>query len=267
MLTVIVIAKNEEKMIKTCLESVKWAPEIIVADNGSSDETLDIAKKYTDIIVKFLGQDFAALRNKATEKASGDWILYVDADERVLEPLKQEIGKIMESSEKSAYAIPRKNIIFGNEVSYGPYKHDFVIRLFKKSEFETWEGKVHEQPKFKGKLGYTKNSLLHLTHRDLDQIVLKSLSWSHIDAKLRLDSGHPKMSGWRFLRIFTTEIWNQGILRRGFFNGEVGIMDSLLQVFSLYMTYVRLWEMQQTKNLDKVYKDIDKKLLENNFRD
>jgi hypothetical protein len=266
MLTVIVITKNEENMIKACLESVKWVDEIIVADNGSTDETLNIAKKYTDNIVKFEGQDFAGLRNKALEKASGDWVLYVDSDERVLEPLKEEIGKLMEENAKSAYAISRKNIIFGKAVSYGPYKKDWVIRLFKRSEFDKWEGKVHETPKFNGKLGYTKNSFLHLTHRDLDQIVLKSLSWSHIDAKLRLDVKHPTMSGWRFLRIFLTETFNQGVMRKGFFNGTVGVMDSMLQVFSMYMSYVRLWELQQTKSLDETYKDIDKKLLENGFK-
>ena len=267
MITVIVITRNEEGMIKACLESVKWADEIIIADNGSIDGTLDIVKKYTNKIVKFEGQDFASLRNKAWEKASEDWILYVDADERVLEDLKNEIQNLIRAGEHSAYALSRRNIIFGKEVNYGPYKKDWVIRLFKRSDFENWSGKVHEQPKFQGKLGYTKNSLLHLTHRNLDQIVLKSLDWSKIDAQLRLDAEHPPMNGWRFARIFITEIFNQGILRKGFFNGTVGIMDSILQAFSLYMSYIRLWELQQEKTLVETYKDIDKKLLENGFKD
>ena len=266
MLSVIVIAKNEEKMIKACLESVKWADEIIIADNGSTDKTLDIAKKYTEKIIRFEGQDFAQLRNKAAEKAIGDWVLYVDADERVLEPLREEILNLVENDKCSAYALSRKNIIFGREVSYGPYKKDWVIRLFKKLDFEGCTGKVHESYHFRGKLGYIKNSLLHLTHRGIDQIVLKSLDWSKIDARLRLESRHPKMFGWRFLRIFLTEILKQGIARRGFFNGTVGIMDSLLQAFSMYMTYVRLWELQQEKPLEKVYEDIDKKLQETGFK-
>ncbi len=266
MLSIIIISKNEEERIKACLESVKWADEIIVVDNGSSDKTLEIAKQYTDKIFQVDFEDFAKWRNLAIEKASGEWVLFVDPDERVLEPLKKEIMEIIDTSDFSAYAIPRKNIIFGKEVKYGPFWPDWVIRLIKKSDFEGWVGKVHEYPKFKGNLGYSKNSLLHLTHRNLDQIVLKSLAWSKIDAKLRLDAGHPKMSGWRFLRIFISETFNQGILRGGFFNGTVGIMDSLLQAFSLYMTYVRLWEMQQVKSLDDAYNDIDKKLLENNFK-
>lgn len=266
MLSVIIIAKNEENRIGACLESVKWADEIIVADNGSTDKTAEIAKKYTKKIVEFKEEDFASWRNKASEEASEDWILYVDPDERVLTSLKDEILQLIKSSENSAYAISRRNIIFGKEVKYGPFWPDWVIRLIKKDTLEGWVGKVHEYPKFTGKLGYSKNSLLHLTHRGVDQIVLKSLEWSKIDAQLRLDAKHPKMSGWRFLRIFITETFNQGIKRGGFFNGSIGMMDSLLQAFSMYMTYVRLWELQQDKPLENQYKEIDKKLLENNFK-
>lgn len=273
MLTVVILAKNEEKMIKVCLESAKWADEIIVIDSGSTDETLEIAKKYTDKIIKVDGGDFSEIRNEGMEKASGDWVLYVDSDERVLEPLREEILKLVEyaslrgqDDNYSAYAISRKNIIFGKEVSYGPYKKDWVIRLFRKKDFDKWTGKVHETPHFKGKLDYSKNSLLHLTHRDIDHFILKSLEWSKIDARLRLEAGHPPMSGWRFLRIFLSEIFNQGIRRKGFFSGTIGIMDSLLQAFSMYITYVRLWQLQQPKPLDKVYEDIDKKLMENDFK-
>ena len=163
-ISVVVITKNEAGRIKACLESVKWADEIVVIDNGSSDFTLEIVKKYTDNILTFKNMDFSELRNKGMEKAIGDWVLYVDSDERVLESLKEELLKLVET-EKTAYAISRRNIIFGREVNYGPYKKDWVIRLLKKNNFETWFGKVHEQPKFIGKLGYTKNSLLHLTHR------------------------------------------------------------------------------------------------------
>lgn len=265
MLTAVVLTKNEEERITACLESVKWADEIIVVDNGSTDHTLAIAQKYTDKIIKLKNQNFSFLRNRGAEEANEDWILYIDADERVLTNLKNEIEALITFDNMSAYAISRKNYIFGQEVNFGPYRYDWVIRLIKKSDFETWVGKVHEYPKFKGELGYSKNSLLHLTHRNLDQIIFKSLEWSKIDAKLRFDAHHPKMSGWRFLRIFVSEVFNQGFSRKGFFNGTIGIMDCLLQVFSLFMTYVRLWELQQSKPRDKVYDDIDTKLLENKF--
>lgn len=266
MLSVIILTKNEEGRIRACLESVKWADEIIIVDNGSSDKTLEIARKYTSKILISKDENFALSRNKGMDEAEGDWVLYVDCDERILEPLKNEIEDLVTSNENSAFAISRRNIIFGKEVSYGPYKKDWMIRLFKKIDFETWVGRVHEYAKFKGKLGYTKNSLLHLTHRNIDQMVLKSLEWSKIDAKLRFDINHPKMTTLRFLRILLTETFNQGIKRKGFFNGTIGVMDSIVQVFSLFITYVRLWQMQQGKSLSDVYDEIDKELICNNFK-
>lgn len=266
MLSVIVITKNEQDRISACLESVKWADEVVVVDNGSTDETLEIVKKYTQKILTFKDQDFATLRNKGMEQTKGDWVLYLDADERVLDPLKKEIEVLVTFANYSAFALSRKNIIFGSEVKYGPFWPDWVIRLLKREAFETWVGKVHEYPKFKGELGYGKNSLLHLTHRSVDQIVLKSLEWSKIDAKLRYDAKHPKMTGLRFLRIFFTETFNQGFKRGGFFNGTIPVMDSILQIFSMFITYVRLWQMQQGKSLDEAYEEIDKNLIESEFK-
>lgn len=267
MLSVVVITKNEENRIKACLESVKWADEIIIVDNGSKDDTLKIARQYTNKIIQADLRDFASLRNLAMKETKGEWVLYVDADERILEPLKKELEAMISFSQFSAYAISRKNIIFGTEVKYGPFWPDWVIRLLKKSDFEGWVGRVHEYPKFKGELGYSKNPLLHLTHRSIDQIISKTLEWSKIDAEIRFESNHPKMTGWRFLRIFLSETFNQGILRRGFFNGTVAVADSLLQVFSMVISYIRLWQLQQSKGADQIYDEIDKRLLESSFKD
>lgn len=262
----IVIVKNEENMIRGCLESVKWADELIVADNGSTDGTLEIVKRYTKNIIKFEGQDFAALRNRAIGEAKGDWVLYIDADERVMSPLKEEIIKTISETSHSAFALNRQNIIFGQPVNYGPYANDWMIRLLKKSNFKTWVGKVHEYAQFEGTLGYCKDKLLHLTHRDVDQIVIKSLEWSKIDAQLRIDAKHPKITTWRLIRIFKTESFKQLLSRKGIFGGTVGFMDAMLQVFSLFITYVRLWQLQQKPSLDEKYKLIDQKLIESNFQ-
>lgn len=266
MISVVILTKNEEEMIKVCLESVKWCDEIIILDNGSEDKTLEIAKNYTNKIIHLKSEtDYQKLRNTGMEKASHEWVLYVDADERVLAPLKDELLEISKTSNKSAFAISRINIIFGQTVSYGPYKKDWMIRFFKKDKFRSWVGKIHEYATFEGELGYTKNSLLHLTHRDIDHVVLKTLSWSKIYAQMLYDAKHPKMEGWRFFRILITEIFEQGIKRKGFFGSTVGVVDSLLQVFSQFFTYVRLWQMQQKTPIEKTYKEIDEKILENKF--
>jgi glycosyltransferase involved in cell wall biosynthesis len=263
--SVVVICKNEQEMLKACLESVKWADEILVIDNGSTDKTSEIARNQGVRVIRFESDDFSKTRNKGMEEAKGEWVLYVDADERVLKPLHDEIRELVAGTGFSAFALSRINIIFGQKVNYGPYKKDWMIRLFKKSEFEGWVGKVHEYGKFKGELGYSKNSLLHLTHRDLDHFMQKALEWSKIDAKLRFDANHPKMTRLRFMRILMTESWNQLIKRKGLFAGTVGFVDSTLQIISFHITYIRLWQMQQPKPIDETYKEIDKKLLENRF--
>lgn len=265
MITAIVLTKNEEDKIGTCLESIKWIDEIIVVDSNSSDKTTDIAKKFGAKVYQREFDNYVNQKEWAMSKASGDWVLYIDADERVLKQLKQEILNLISENECSAYAISRRNIIFGVEEKYGSFWPDWVIRLVKKDDFINWVGEIHEHMEFKGKLGYTKNSFLHLTHRNVDQIIFKNLEWSKIDAKLRFDAKHPKMSSWRFLRILFTELFYQGITRRGFFAGSIGTIDALLQTFSLLTTYIRLWEMQQPKPLDEVYTNIDKELIENEF--
>lgn len=266
-ITAVVVARNEEAMIEVCLKSLKWADEILLVDNGSGDATVKKASQYVNKTLKFEGQDYAKMRNLAMEHSTGDWVLYVDADERVLASLKNEIeGIVVEDGKgKSAWALSRKNIIFGESVKYGPFWPDWVIRLFRKKDFKTWVGVIHEYGTFNGELGYLSASLLHLTHRSVDQVVLKSLWWSHFDAKLRFDAHHPKMSGWRFLRILVTELFYQGVWRRGFFSRTVGVIDSLLQTFSLLLSYIRLWEMQQKMPIEQQYKKIDEELVESKF--
>lgn len=265
MISAIVLTKNEENRIETCLESIKWVDEIIVIDSYSQDKTTKIAEKFGAKIFQREFDNYVNQKNWAYSKSSGDWILYIDADERVLKLLKQEIINLVLDDQYSAYAISRRNIIFGQEEKYGPFWPDWVIRLVRKKDFQKWVGEVHEHMEFAGKLGYTKNSFLHLTHRNVDQIISKNLQWSKIDAKLRLDTDHPKMSSWRFLRILFSELFYQGIVRRGFFSGSIGTMDAILQTFSLLTTYIRLWEMQQPKPLGEVYANIDKKLIEDDF--
>lgn len=265
MLSVVVLTKNEEQMIRGCLESVKWANEIIIVDSGSTDKTLDIAREYGAKIINEDSDDFSVRRTSGIQAATSDWVLYVDADERVLKPLREELFGIFEDSKYSAYALSRRNIIFGEEVHYKAFWPDWMIRLVYKKDFKRWVGRVHEYMQFDGDLGYTKNSLLHLTHRSLDHFFGKALTWSKIDARLRIDANHPKMTKWRFLRILITSLFDELIKRKGLFGGTVGMMDSILQSFSFFMTYVRLWEMQQKTPLSDKYADIDQKLIENKF--
>ena len=133
MLTTIVITKNEQEMIGDCLQSLQFADEIIVIDNGSTDSTNHIAQKMGAKIIKSQSTSFSGARNDGLAAAMGDWILYVDADERVSPELQLEIKSIMaDKSSPAAYDIPRRNFYLGREMHYGGWGNDSVIRLFQK---------------------------------------------------------------------------------------------------------------------------------------
>ncbi|MDP3955421.1 MAG: glycosyltransferase family 2 protein [bacterium] len=243
----IVIAKNEENMIADCLESVqKLADEIIVVDNNSEDRTAEIAKRMGAMVYACKTNDFSDLRNFGLNKAAEDWILYVDADERVDNDLKTAITHLTKDSGRgnqlNTYFIKRKNFYLGNHE--WPYVEK-LERFFRKSSLKGWKGELHEAPIFEGEIGELEGFLLHYTHRDLASMLSKTIEWSKIEADLRYKSNHPKMTWWRFPRVMLGAFFDSYIKQRGWKAGIVGIIESLYQSFSIFITYARLWELQK----------------------
>lgn len=246
----IVIAKNEENMIADCLDSVSFCDEIIVIDGGSEDRTVELAKRMGAKVFTYSSDDFSELRNFGLEKAREEWILYVDADERATTSLrdniKYQISSIRQAQDRnikySAYRIQRKNFYLGNHE--WPYI-ERLERLFKKENLKGWKGELHESPIMHGKIGELDGYLLHYTHRDLTLMLNKTIEWSKIEAQLRFKAGHPQMVWWRFLRVMLTAFFDWYIRQKGYKLGTVGLIDSIYQMFSMFITYARLWEMQQ----------------------
>lgn len=260
-LSVIILTKNEAKRIKTCLESVKWAEEIIVVDDQSTDETVKIARQYTDKVFINKMKDFSSQREFALRHAQGNWVLYVDADERVTPALRAEVLEITRNDSGkntaiAAYFVPRRNIFLGKE-----QKVDKVERLFKREKLTGWFGKIHESPKVKGKKDTLKNYLIHLTHRDITSMTQKTLEWSKIEAKLRHEADHPQVTWWRILKAMFKEFYQQIFKNRLYRHGTEGWIEGIFQVFSLFITYVRLWEKQRGESLEETYEKIDKEIL------
>jgi len=249
MLSVIIITYNEEEVIKNCLESlVGFAEEIIIVDSESEDRTVEIAKQYTSKLFIRKLTNFSDQRNYAMKKAQGDWVLYIDADEVVTPEFKKEVQHIINNYNKSmdaGYFIHRDTYYFGKR--WGLI--DRVQRLFLKDDFEVWEGVVHETPRIKGKFGEINSPIKHFTHRSLHHMIKKTNKWSEYEAQLRFDSHHPPMNTVRFIRVILTGFFNSYIKENGYRNGTVGFIESTYQAFSLFITYAKLWEKQQSKKV------------------
>lgn len=242
----IVITKNSEEKLETALKSLKgFVDEIVVADGGSTDRTLAIAKKYGARIIKQTGKGYADWRNDGVRAARGEWIFYLDFDEETPANLQQEIKKTINAPESSAYAIPRKNIILGRVMKHGGWWPDYVKRLYKKSALRRWEGDLHEEPIFEGSIGHLKNPIIHYKHDHLSEMIKKTDKWSEIEARLLLESNHPQMTWWRFFRIMFTELLYRLFWKLGFLDGTEGVIYAIYQMFSKFITYGKLWEMQK----------------------
>lgn len=264
MLTVVVFTfwPEEETYVEACLKSVNFADEIIVIDNGATPETLDIVKRYTKKIYLTPTKNFAERHNLGREKASGDWILFIDSDERVSVSLSQEISRAVKTPDLDAYELRRVNYFLAKEVKFGDRFPDYVTRLFKKDKLQSWSGEIHESSFVDGKIGRLSSPLYHLTHRDIFSMVEKTINFSQNEAKLRLAVNHPPVVGWRLLRVFITEFFTRLIKYQGWRQGTEGWIDGIFQAFSMFIVYARLWELQRKPSLGETYKELDRKILE-----
>ena len=249
-LSIIVLAGNEAEVIKECLESASFADEIILVLANSSDDTEKIAKtlKLPLKIIKTndeYNKNFSKWRNLGYKAATGDWLLYLDADERITSLLRDEITKtIIRPLTFTYYVIPRANHYLGKRVRFGGSYPDYVKRLYFRQNFSGYQGYLHEEPVITGQLGYLKNDLLHFTHRDLSSMLQKTLVWTDMEAEALLDSNHPPVVWWRFPRMMFTKIWQRLIKEQMWRDGTVGWISVIFETFDTFIIYARLWEKQ-----------------------
>ncbi|MDD4026871.1 MAG: glycosyltransferase family 2 protein [Candidatus Shapirobacteria bacterium] len=254
-LSIIVLAGNEEQMIVDCLKSCNWTNEIILVAANSTDNTVNLAKKTIPSIKIIKTKDeynknFSKWRNLGYQAATKDWILYIDADERIPLKLKKEIiSNINKKNNKiSHYDIPRANHYLGKRVHFGGSYPDYVKRLYCKKYFKGYKGILHEEPLIVGFLEHLKSDLLHYTHRDLNSMVNKTLAWTDMEAKALFQNNHPPVVWWRFIRMMLTKIWQRLIIQKMWCDGTVGWISVLFETFDTFLIYARLWEIQQKQN-------------------
>lgn len=246
MISAIIITKNEEKMITDCLKSLGFCDEIVVIDSGSTDDTLTIVRRFTDKIFQIETDDFSKMRNFGKEKATSDWLLYIDADERVSDLLREKIREYVNQTQYAGFEIHRKNNFLGEWMQHGGWENEYLLRLMKKNKLQDWYGKLHETAKVDGVIGKIDEEILHFSHRNMFDMVNKTNKWSELEADFRYKNKHPRMTTLRFTKLFIKDFLIRIFVKKAYKDGVVGMIEAIYQPYSLLMTYVKLWEKQMS---------------------
>lgn len=241
-LSVIVIVKDAEIDIQRCLESVKWADEIIILDSGSQDNTLENCRQYTQNIFSTDWPGFGIQKNRALDKAQGKWVLSLDADEYLSDGLIQEIKQIISKAENryDAYAIKRISFFCGKKIRYGDWGRDKVVRLFRQlPAIRFTPAIIHEHLDGYADVGNLKAVIFHDTMKNISQVLIKLENytnyWAQLAYQKHKNSGSLKAilhAIWSFIRGY--------FLRLGFLDGREGFILAISNAVGVFYRYVKL---------------------------
>lgn len=252
-LSVVISAYNEENKIEACLESIGFSDEIVFVDNSSTDKTEELAKKYTKNIYKQKNDPSAIdlQKNFGFLKATGDWILSLDADERVTEELAKEIKELIskKSEPRSGFYIPRKNFTFGKWIEHTGWYPDHQLRLFRKGKGKFFGKHVHEKIKIEGEVGYLKNHILHQNYETIPQFIHRAIDlYCPSEAEYLIKNGYI-FSPLDAIRFPLDEFLSRFFTREGYKDGFHGLMLSLLMAFYRFIVFALIWEKQGFKEV------------------
>jgi len=244
-ISVIVITKDEEKNISDCLKSVEWADEIIVVDSESTDKTIELAKKFTDKIFIRKWEGYVPQKRYAMSLAKNEWVLSIDADERITPELKEEI-QILSQNDFNGFRIRRKNFLMNKEITSCGWEKDYQLKLFRKDKADLNDRLVHEKFIVEGKVGTLKNPMLHYTFSSFTDYLNKINYYTSLKAQELFNSKN-KIGGWTIFSHTVSAFFAFFFIRKGFKDGVYGLIISLLHSVSTMMNYVKLWELQNKK--------------------
>lgn len=234
-LTVIIPTFNEENYIQDCLRSVDFANQIIVVDSFSTDNTLSIVKNSKCEILQRKFDNFSNQKNEAIKQAKGDWVLFVDADERVTEKLKIEILSTINNANYNAYKIKFPHF-YMNRFLY--HTQNKVVRLVRNNSIH-FEGEVHEKLIHNGSVGLLNNFMIHYTYKELFHYIKKKDSYAWFQAKMAKDKNknatYIHLIFKPFYRFFHTYI-----IRRGFLDGIPGLAVATIDSYGVFSRYVKM---------------------------
>ena len=237
-----IITYNEEKNIERALESVSFCDEIVVVDSGSTDGTLQIARRYTDKIYYNKWPGFGRQKNFAIGKLTTDWVLNIDADEVVSDELKNEMLSELKNPKAEAYAVNIQLVFMGKPLRFGGTYPDYHIRLFKKGHFYFREDSVHEGVDAKAKK--LKNPIYHYSYENLEEYFSKFNRYTTLIAQKHYSEGKRVGKLFPFVR-FGFELFKRFVLKAAFLDGYPGILYAMLSSFYTFVKYAKLVELEK----------------------
>jgi glycosyltransferase involved in cell wall biosynthesis len=248
MISAVILTKNEEKNIAECLQSLSWCDEILVIDDNSTDKTIALAKKLgATVLTHSLPHDFSAQRNFGLQKAKNEWVLFIDADERVSSALWYEIMASINEPQQlyTGFYFKRVDVIWGKTLSHGELSNLKLLRLAKK-DAGRWEGSVHERWKITGKTTVLQNTLLHYPHQTVEEFLREINYYTDLQAK-DLYSKKTRVSWWSIIVYPKAKFVVNYFCKAGFLDGMPGLVFALIMSFHSFLTRGKLWLLYQKK--------------------
>jgi len=243
-LSVVVLTKNEADRINKCLDSVgNWADEIIVVDDESADETINLVRKYTDKILIRKMDIEGKHRNWAYAQARNSWVLSLDADEIVTPELREEIGRVLDGNpEENGFTIPRRNYIGDYWVKYGGWYPSPQLKLFRKDKFRYEEVAVHPRAFMDEPCGHLHSDLIHYSYRSLEDFLSKLNRQTSWEAQKWFDAGKPMTRG-RFLWRTYDRFMRAYFGRKGYKDGYIGFVIAFNAGLYQFVSYLKYREI------------------------
>jgi glycosyltransferase involved in cell wall biosynthesis len=242
--SVAVITLNEEERVRGCLESALWADEIVVVDAGSSDKTAAIAREFTDRVLCRTWTGYGPQKNFALDQCRGDWVLSLDADERVSEPLRHEIQATLgREPAEAGFLVPRRNIFQGRWIRHGGLYPDYQLRLFRRGQGRFREPAVHEAVTVEGPKGRLRGALVHESYRGVADFVARTNRYSDLAAAELAGTGR----GGSLVDLLLRPLWrfiSMYLLRAGFLDGWRGLVLATLYAHYVFVRAVKVREIR-----------------------
>ena len=246
-ISAIVITKDEEAKIAGCLESLRFTDEIILVDAESTDKTREIASQYTDKIFVKEWMGFARAKQFALEQAAGEWVLWLDADERITETLAGEISRAVvdiDRPEVSAFKMPRKASFLGRWIKHGGWYPGHVMRLFRREKGRFGSERVHERLMVEGEVAFLKGEIEHYTDDSIGHYLHKFNKYTSLAAE-DLFEKHRRT---KLLDLLIRPVFmfiKMYFLKSGFLDGRQGFLLAVFSAFYVFTKYAKLWEIRK----------------------